>query len=288
MAGDPVFGKWLRATRKAKKVRAKVLADSVGRAVEMIYLYETGVVLPQASYVATFEALLGEKYPDRLLRAVVDDSAEDAGESAPEPVALDDDAKQLLAALMARCSERPDNAEISMPFVTAGEVHALAAVYNYDGDDALGASLVQARARGWMIRDELVSVAAWKWRGARPQQLAMLNSEGEVQEITRASFSAESERLRIGALLALSGVHWPMASVILHFAFRDRYPILDVRAMASVGGLSSYYSHQRWIDYVTLCREAVGRLGVTMRDLDRALWVLGGYVLAADAATDDD
>ena len=35
------------------------------------------------------------------------------------------------------------------------------------------------------------------------------------------------ERLRIGVLLPLDGIDWPTASVLLHLAHRDRYPILD-------------------------------------------------------------
>ena len=35
--------------------------------------------------------------------------------------------------------------------------------------------------------------------------------------------------------MALSGVRWPTASVLLHFGHRDRYPILDYRALEALG-----------------------------------------------------
>ena len=66
-----------------------------------------------------------------------------------------------------------------------------------------------------------------------------------------------------------------MASVILHFAFPRRYPILDRRAMKAVGG-STHCTFDLWEEYSDLCRRAAKRLGVSMRTLDRALWIHGG------------
>ena len=135
-----------------------------------------------------------------------------------------------------------------------------------------------AAERKHMTPSDLIEVARWKWRGGRAWQLCEENSEVEVEEITRVSFAAESDRLRIGALLALRGVSWPMASVILHFAFLDKnpvkYPILDVMTMKAVGG-SKPYTFEKWQEYVVLCRGAASRHGVDMRTLDKALWQAG-------------
>lgn len=131
--------------------------------------------------------------------------------------------------------------------------------------------LPKASRRGFMNLDDLIAVADWKWSGARVRRLCEMNTEDEVKEISAVSFSAKSERLRIGSLLSLSGVRWPMASSILHFGFPGHYPILDVRAMRSVGGKTSY-TLEEWLDYIQLCREAAERLGVSMRQLDKALW----------------
>ncbi|MBA7702373.1 hypothetical protein ES703_111139 [subsurface metagenome] len=156
--------------------------------------------------------------------------------------------------------------------LSKAEVLKYSKQYEYSPDDyKLASQLAEARERGFMTRDELVMVAKWKWRGGRTRQLAVQNTEEEVQEITQSAFAAKSERLRIGALLALKGVNWPMASVILHFAFPDRYPILDIRAMETVGG-STLYTFEKWLEYVKLCQATANQLGVTMRELDRALW----------------
>ena len=144
-------------------------------------------------------------------------------------------------------------------------------VEDAEKESVLMKRMSEAAERGNMTRDDLIAVAKWKWRGGRTRQLCGRNTEAEVEEITAVSFTAESERLRIGALLALCGVHWPMASVILHFAFPDRYPVLDIRAMNTVGG-STHYTFEKCMKYVELCRKASKTHDVSMHTLDKALW----------------
>lgn len=155
--------------------------------------------------------------------------------------------------------------------LTRDQILEHAGHYVYDEDDVLGAQMEAAAQRGYMTQGDLIAVAKWKWRGGRTRQLCGQNTEAEVKEITAVSFAAGSERLRIGVLLALRGVQWPMASVILHFAFPDRYPILDVRAMNTVGG-STLYTFERWLEYLELCRATAKTHDITMRTLDKALW----------------
>ena len=156
--------------------------------------------------------------------------------------------------------------------MTADQIQLYARRYSgEDGDKKLSTLMVNAVKVGYMTLDDLIEVAKWKWRGARTQQLVRLNTPEEVKEITSTAFSAQNERLKIGALLSLSGVQWPMASVILHFAFPRLYPILDMRVMETVNG-STIYSFERWMEYTHLCRTKAAELNVTMRELDRALW----------------
>ena len=143
--------------------------------------------------------------------------------------------------------------------------------FAFVGDEVLTARLQKAVDRGHMIRDDLIEVAKWKWRGGRTRQLCGENTEAEVCEISKVSFAAKCERLRIGVLLALSGVQWPMASVILHFSYPDSYPIWDVRVMKSVGGTTGY-TFESWIQYVDLCRKTAIEHNISLRTLDKALW----------------
>jgi transposase len=77
----------------------------------------------------------------------------------------------------------------------------------------------------------------------------------------------------MSALLGLSGVGVPTASALLMFAFPDDYPILDVRALESLGVKPrTQYPIGFWLAYLECCRELANRHGVHIRTLDKALW----------------
>jgi hypothetical protein len=151
------------------------------------------------------------------------------------------------------------------------EIEALAARFG-DSEDArylaLGAA---ARARGHYAREEFLVLCAWKTPRSRPKVAA--NPEATVIEATGASFAATDEEARISALLGLEGVGVPTASTLLYFAFPDDYPILDVRALDSLGvGPRSQYPVSFWLQYLAVCRELARCNGVSLRTLDKALW----------------
>jgi hypothetical protein len=75
------------------------------------------------------------------------------------------------------------------------------------------------------------------------------------------------------ALLELAGVGVPTASTLLYFVFPEDYPILDIRALESLGVRPrSAYPVGFWLDYLAACRALAGRYGVELRTLDKALW----------------
>jgi hypothetical protein len=73
-------------------------------------------------------------------------------------------------------------------------------------------------------------------------------------------------------------VSYPTASVILHFFHRDVYPILDFRALWSMGfDQPPQYTFEFWWEYVEATRNLLARAhrtlpSLSMRELDRALW----------------
>ena len=152
------------------------------------------------------------------------------------------------------------------------DMPALAARFPDPGDSEAERTGEAARARGHYTRDELLRVIEWK-SGGRQRRNGARNDAERVVEVTRVALSARDERLRIAALLTLDGVSWPTASVLLHLAHRDRYPILDVRVLQSLGIFKQVMPNFGfWLEYVDYCRALADRTGMTMRDVDRALW----------------
>lgn len=127
------------------------------------------------------------------------------------------------------------------------------------------------RSHSSLDKEQFMRLA--KWKSPRLTGHAKRNSEDEVREITRIAFSAHTERCRVTSLIGLAGVGWPMASVILHVCHNDAYPILDVRALGTLGFAKiPPYTFEFWNKYVRFCRNAAGEYCASMRDLDRALF----------------
>jgi hypothetical protein len=152
-----------------------------------------------------------------------------------------------------------------------GQVSDLAARFPVM-DEAPGLALGAAvRARGHYTRAEFIEVCGWKTVRSRPKVAA--NSESAVADATGRALSADDEATRITALLELAGVGVPTASTLLYFVYPDDYPILDVRALESLGVKArSVYPVDFWLAYLNACRTLARRAGVTIRTLDKALW----------------
>jgi hypothetical protein len=128
-----------------------------------------------------------------------------------------------------------------------------------------------ARERGYLQRDEFLELCRWKTPRSQPR--CETNSDEFVREVTRTAFGTRNDELKIRVLLLLTGVSWPTASVILHFCDAERYPILDVRALWSVGFRTMpAYTYALWREYTSFIRAIGDRTRLSMRTIDRALW----------------
>ena len=128
-----------------------------------------------------------------------------------------------------------------------------------------------ARERGFYTRAEFLEVCAWKTVRSRSKVAA--NAEAAIVDATGRALAAGDEATRIAALLELEGVGVPTASTLLYFAFPDDYPILDVRALESLGVKPrSTYPVSFWLEYLDAARQLARRAGVSLRTLDKALW----------------
>jgi hypothetical protein len=154
---------------------------------------------------------------------------------------------------------------------SADEIEALAGRFPGTDETRLDDVGDAVRRRGHYTRAEFVEVCAWKTPRSRPR--VATNSETAVIQVTRSALAATDEATRIAALLGLNGVGVPTASTLLYVAFPHDYPILDVRALESLGVKArSTYPVSFWLAYLSACRQLAARYGVSLRTLDKALW----------------
>jgi hypothetical protein len=72
--------------------------------------------------------------------------------------------------------------------------------------------------------------------------------------------------------LGLQGVQVPVASAILTAIDPERYTVIDFRALEALGCDSKDRSVNFYLAYLKTCRQLASKHGVTLRNLDRALW----------------
>lgn len=151
------------------------------------------------------------------------------------------------------------------------EIPALAARFPVLDESRFVAVNAAVRARGYYTRAEFIEVCAWKTPRSRPRVAA--NTAAAVRRATGRALATRDEATRFGALLELGGVGAPTASTLLYVAFPRDYPILDVRALESLGVNSrSTYTVSFWLAYLEACRTLARDNGVSLRTLDKALW----------------
>lgn len=127
------------------------------------------------------------------------------------------------------------------------------------------------RNRGYLTKKEFLKVCMWKTPRSKPH--CESNEPQFIKEVSSQCLRTKSDQMRIQAWTMLNGVKWPTASVFLCFAFPNRYPIMDVRALWSLGeDVPSKYTYEYWAEYTKVCRTLSKSSGVTMRTLDKALW----------------
>lgn len=124
---------------------------------------------------------------------------------------------------------------------------------------------------GHLKRPEFLKICAWK--SVRTKPSCRRNSAHRVETLTHAALATSDEALKINLLRLLDGVEWPTASTILHFCDARPYPILDYRAIWSLGVTSPpSYTMEFWLAYLAFTRELALRLDLSIRTVDKALW----------------
>ena len=135
-------------------------------------------------------------------------------------------------------------------------------------DEALAAG--KRLAAGHYDRETLKTIVRWKSK----RRIALIddNSDSAIAATLRLAGHPDTPEVQaVGALTLLHGVGIPMASAILMAMQPKKYTVLDYHALASLGVAKWRETAEFYLAYRNFCRELAARLGITMRDLDRAL-----------------
>jgi hypothetical protein len=158
------------------------------------------------------------------------------------------------------------------PLLSKNQAQALCKEYPLV-EDAEFLKAGQAIRSGDFSRIHFNEIFRWKTKNrgkSRPKQ----NSDEEIAEALRVSTILQSPKLAIALLCGLTGVAIPVASSIMTAIYPERFTIIDFRALEALdaeperSGSLSYYEC-----YLTFCTKLAKDWEISLRELDRALWM---------------
>lgn len=128
--------------------------------------------------------------------------------------------------------------------------------------------------RGWLNKDEFLTICLWKSR--RPKQLYYLNSSEEIINKTKLCFKEGDELKKIQILIGLKGVRIPTASAILSVTNHVDYPIIDERCIQSLKYLGQIrwttITENNWLEYLKIIRNLAKENGKSAREIEKGLF----------------
>jgi len=148
----------------------------------------------------------------------------------------------------------------------------------YDKALSALAILKPCKARGYLTKDDLRTVARWK--SSRAIRHIEANSPLKIRTLTTKAFATANEESRLKFLDELKGVSIPMASAILMLTDPKRYPVIDIRAwqvLHSMGAVAENVKGtgircSQWVKYLKIVRHYAKKHKVKARDIDRTLF----------------
>jgi hypothetical protein len=158
------------------------------------------------------------------------------------------------------------------PNLSREEAHYLCHRYDADSDfwfDAAGRSIL----KGDYSRQHFDTIFKWKTRNrgkSRPQKNKTITIK---RTLKLAVDNVGVPSIALKSLVGLQGVGVPVASAIMTAIFPERFTIIDFRALEALGAKRfSTSSINRYLEYVSFCVALSVEWGMSLRELDRALW----------------
>lgn len=154
-----------------------------------------------------------------------------------------------------------------------------------DSDPRFPCAGDRIRARGYIRDDELYEIARWK--SPRRADLVWENPPNVVEGVTGLALSLKDEHPDYAAdlLTVLRGVSLPTASTVLTVVDPQHFGIIDIRAWNSLtrwrpekfpAKMQSAFTLKEFIRYLETIRVLAQKSGLSCREVDMALWQMGG------------
>ena len=136
-------------------------------------------------------------------------------------------------------------------------------------------------------RDQVIELINWKFQSmAHRKALAMRGISPErwagpdgAAGLIRRALADSDDGIALATVCGIYRFGPAMGSVVLAACRPDRFTVADSRALAALRGLGRMptgppgFRLADWLQYLSTCRGLAMLCGLSLRDVDRALWV---------------
>lgn len=151
------------------------------------------------------------------------------------------------------------------------------------------------KTRGYLTAEEFFAIIIWKSNRSKTKLKFLEEGTSISEKIKRLTEKIHNETNDLEKIKILQnkkivrGIGIPVASAILSVCYPNYFTITDYRAVASLQKLSKKKEIQKtvptntpssaksYINYVKICQEIAQEKGLTLRELDKALWGMDFY-----------
>ena len=127
---------------------------------------------------------------------------------------------------------------------------------------------------------DFYAIVVWKSNRAKTKvKNGLLAARKSVNELMKEVSQADTHADKVDILVEVDGIGLAIASAILAVCYSDYFTVLDYRAWQTLQSLSvdelptRYpWQPQEYLAYCQVCRALAQKRGISLRDLDRALW----------------
>lgn len=135
-------------------------------------------------------------------------------------------------------------------------------------------------ANGTLTAYDFFAIVSWKSNRTKTKvRDGLAEIDKSVDGLMREVYEAHTPAERVDRLLNVRGIGIPIASAILAVCYPTEFTVLDWRAWETLKeceaeGLPPRYpwTSQEYVQYCLACKLLAEQVGLSLRDLDRALW----------------
>lgn len=135
------------------------------------------------------------------------------------------------------------------------------------------------KKRRYLTPEEFLAIVIWKRNASKTKVIRGVRSSGRtIKSLTEEIYRTPNHEEKMKILTGIKGLGIAIASAILTVLYPEEFTVIDYRVMNSLRALgipvlgNPISKIESYFSYLDSCKKEAKKLGLSLRDFDRALW----------------